>query len=210
MNEKNDRSLKQYFKENLVVLLFELVIVLLLSCICTLMLGGKPAWLPPVLAVFAYLMAEMRFLMAYLAGCSHKEPEASSEDMEDEDDLGMPQDFAEQEAQDEEEAVFIPPVLKSSEEPLEETAEEITETTAWMAEDEWPDEPIVVPENIASDDETQPMEVTDTEDLLFEEPGDEDEEDFEPRPSYSEEPESDDLPTQSVLDLGDDEDPFSH
>ena len=210
MNEKNDNCLKQYFKENLVVLVFELVIVLLLSCICTLMLGGKPAWLPPVLAVFAYLMAEMRFLMAYLASHAKKDPDTPAENAVDEDDLDMPQAFEEQDAQNDEDVLFVPPVLKHTDAPLEMPQENAPEAGAWAPMDELADEPIIVHEEVQIPREKDVLESAELGEFLFEEPDGEEDADFVPQLSGSAQPQQGDLPTQSVLDLGDEEDPFSH
>ena len=67
MEKTNGYYMAKYLKNNVVVLICELVIVLLLSVICTVILEGDPVWLAPVLALVAYLMAEVRFMMAYIA-----------------------------------------------------------------------------------------------------------------------------------------------
>ena len=68
--------LKSYLKNNVAVLFFELVIIVLLALICTVLLGGQPVWLGPVLALCAYLLAELRFMMAYVATSARKQAEA--------------------------------------------------------------------------------------------------------------------------------------
>ena len=65
----NARYIKNYLKHNGVVLICELLIVLLLSIICSILLGGTPRWLAPTLSITAYLLAELRFMMAYFAKC---------------------------------------------------------------------------------------------------------------------------------------------
>ena len=71
--------LKSYIKNNVAVLIFELIIIVLLASICTVLLGGQPIWLGPVLALFAYLLAELRFMMAYVASAARKDAEAENE-----------------------------------------------------------------------------------------------------------------------------------
>ena len=69
MQTKTKQYLNTYFKHNGVVLVCELLIVLLLSLICTILVGAKPVWLAPVLTIVAYLLAELRFMMAYITKC---------------------------------------------------------------------------------------------------------------------------------------------
>lgn len=230
MNEKKDSNLKRYLKENLVVLLFELVIVVLLACICSLMMGGKPAWLAPTLAVFAYLMAELRFMMSYMAHCAKQQGENASSDetrpiVEAEDEFGDIDAVDE----DDEQTPFVPPVLKHAEETLDEPAQEATAEPL----DEPLDEPLNEPAEESpfeepADQETDEavlflgqMEPTAEEDLLitdidlFDDAEDEetdgrDDEIYDIFTSPTSKPVRDDLPMQSMLDLGDDEDPFSH
>ena len=78
-----------YLKKNALVLFFELVVVVLLAMVCTMLLGGSPVWLAPVLAFTAYLLAEMRFMMAFVATSLNKDAkeESEQEQQEVEDDL---------------------------------------------------------------------------------------------------------------------------
>lgn len=88
MKKSNGYYMKSYLKNNWLVLLCELVIVLLLALICTVVMEGKPAWLAPAMAVTAYLLAEIRFMMAYvatIAGKAQKEDEAEDEEVPEED-----------------------------------------------------------------------------------------------------------------------------
>ena len=91
MNSNKSRYLKNYFKHNGLVLVCELLIVLLLSLVCALLLKGKPLWLAPVMAVAAYLLAELRFMMAYIAKCVKRdrmlEEQARATAQETEDDI---------------------------------------------------------------------------------------------------------------------------
>ena len=75
-------SLK-YLKSNGVVLLCELLVVFLLGLVCTLLLGGQPLWLAPVLSVVAYILAELRFMMAYVATVASKAEKESRETLEE-------------------------------------------------------------------------------------------------------------------------------
>ena len=91
MKQSNSRYFKNYFKHNGVVLICELLIVLLLSLICTILLKAQPKWLAPVLAVAAYVLAELRFMMAYVAKCVKRDHllaqqarEAEEDDVNDE------------------------------------------------------------------------------------------------------------------------------
>ena len=71
--------LKSYLKNNLAVLIFELIIIVLLAVVCTVLLGGEPVWLGSVLALCAYLLAELRFMMSYVASKTRKQAEAEQE-----------------------------------------------------------------------------------------------------------------------------------
>jgi hypothetical protein len=71
--------LKSYLKNNLAVLVFELIIIMLLAVICTVLLGGEPLWLGPVLTLCAYLLAELRFMMSYVASKTRKQAETEQE-----------------------------------------------------------------------------------------------------------------------------------
>lgn len=86
--------LKNYFKHNGVVLVCELLIVLLLSIACTLLLGGTPAWLAPALAVAAYILAELRFMMAYIAKCVKRDRmlEEQARAAEEDENADLPAD----------------------------------------------------------------------------------------------------------------------
>ena len=102
MKKSNGYYLKSYLKNNWLVLVCELVIVVLLALICTVLIGGQPAWLTPVMALTAYLLAEIRFMMAYIATLASKAQEADETDEEtDEDDL-MPAAVTEPETIEEE------------------------------------------------------------------------------------------------------------
>lgn len=253
MNDKKDSYLKRYLKENLVVLLFELVIVVLLACICSLMLGGEPVWLAPALAVFAYLMAELRFMMSYMASCAREAREERKESapeekplqeadeqesvaaMQEDALLEMSEDLEEDLDNDfDEEAPFIPPIIKYSEEAFDESFfdEPMEEEVLSTAEED-------VEEALAEQDFAQPtwegsLETVELSADLFEEPDEEDlleadidlldeslkNEDplqddeiyniFKPPVRQDGAPLKFDIPVQGVLDLGDDEDPFSH
>ena len=98
MNNKS-RYLKNYFKHNGLVLVCELLIVLLLSLVCALLLKGKPLWLAPVMAVAAYMLAELRFMMAYIAKCVKRDNmlEAQARANEETDDDIPEGDVAEDE-----------------------------------------------------------------------------------------------------------------
>ena len=75
MRKTNGYYMAKYLKSNFFVLLCELVIVLLLSLICAVILESQPVWLAPTLATVAYLMAELRFMMAYVATNARHEQE---------------------------------------------------------------------------------------------------------------------------------------
>jgi len=93
MKQSNSRYFKNYFKHNGVVLICELLIVLLLSLVCTILLKAQPAWLAPVLAVAAYMLAELRFMMAYVAKCVKRDyllAQQAREAQEDEEDTPAP------------------------------------------------------------------------------------------------------------------------
>lgn len=67
MEKTNGYYVGKYLKNNALVLICELIVVLLLSMICTIIMDGKPAWLAPTVAGVTYLIAELRFMMAYVA-----------------------------------------------------------------------------------------------------------------------------------------------
>lgn len=84
--------MRSYLKSNALVLFFELIVIVLLALVCTMLLGGTPLWLGPVMAFVAYLLAELRFMMAYVASNLSKDAkqettEGQSEAEEPEDDL---------------------------------------------------------------------------------------------------------------------------
>lgn len=67
MEKTNGYYVAKYLKNNALVLVCELVVVLLLSLICTIIIEADPLWLAPVIGVVTYLFAEIRFMMAYVA-----------------------------------------------------------------------------------------------------------------------------------------------
>ena len=79
MNKGIGYYIRSYLKKNALVLFFELVVVVLLAMVCTMLLGGSPAWLGPVLAFTAYLLAEMRFMMAFVATNLSKDAKEENE-----------------------------------------------------------------------------------------------------------------------------------
>lgn len=81
--------MKSYLKNNALVLFFELIVIVLLALVCTVLLGGQPVWLGPVMALVAYLLAEMRFMMAYVASNANKDAKEQPKEAEEteEDDL---------------------------------------------------------------------------------------------------------------------------
>ena len=80
------RYFKNYFKHNGIVLVCELLIVLLLSLVCAILLDASPKWLAPVLAVAAYMLAELRFMMAYVAKCVKRDHMLAKQAREAQDD----------------------------------------------------------------------------------------------------------------------------
>lgn len=67
MEKTNGYYVAKYLKNNALVLVCELVVVLLLSLICSIIMEAEPMWLAPLIAVVTYLVAELRFMMAYVA-----------------------------------------------------------------------------------------------------------------------------------------------
>lgn len=67
----------KYLKDNVIVLICELVVVLLLGFICSFVVGGEPLWLAPVMAFVAYFLAELRFMMAYVATNARRDRDAA-------------------------------------------------------------------------------------------------------------------------------------
>jgi Na+-transporting NADH:ubiquinone oxidoreductase subunit NqrC len=145
MNSNKSRYLKNYFKHNGLVLVCELLIVLLLSLVCSLLLKGKPLWLAPVMAVAAYLLAELRFMMAYIAKCVKRdrmlEEQARAAAEEAEDDI--PEGDAEEEfapAEDEEEYAAEDDEAVYDEEGEYEEAVEYDEESEYAEEQEYEEE----------------------------------------------------------------------
>ncbi len=126
MKKSNGYYLKSYLKNNWLVLVCELVIVVLLALICTILIGGQPAWLTPVMALTAYLLAEIRFMMAYIATLATKAQETGDADEEAEEDDLVPVSVTESEATEE-----IP-----QDEAVTESADECDEAGAEVSEPE--------------------------------------------------------------------------
>ncbi len=80
--------MRSYLKNNALVLFFELVVIVLLALVCTVLLGGQPVWLGPAMALVAYLLAEMRFMMAYVASNVNKEAKEEEKETEEDDVFG--------------------------------------------------------------------------------------------------------------------------
>ncbi|MBE6620340.1 MAG: hypothetical protein E7625_03130 [Ruminococcaceae bacterium] len=94
MKKSNGYYMASYLKNNWLVLVCELAIVLLLALICTVVVGGQPAWLTPAMAVTAYLLAELRFMMAYVATVASKAEKENREELESDE---LPPEGTEQE-----------------------------------------------------------------------------------------------------------------
>ncbi len=177
--------LKSYIKNNIAVLIFELIIIVLLASICTVLLGGQPVWLGPVLALCAYLLAELRFMMAYVASTARKDAEAAETENDAEDE-------ADDEAEDEALGIVTPAVvMPAREEPaVEEPAEEESAEEEPAVEEPAVEEPAVeepaVEEPVVEDPEFAEPEETQEDDF--------DDDDFD---------DDFDLPARSTLDLGD-------
>ena len=173
--------LKSYIKNNVAVLIFELIIIVLLASICTVLLGGQPIWLGPVLALFAYLLAELRFMMAYVASAARKDAEAENE-------VADEMEAAPEESADEKPETVAPAIVTP-------TAEEsVTEES--VAEELAVEEPAA--------------EESAVEEPAVEEPADEEPEFAEPEEKKDDDFDDDnledddfDLPVRSTLDLGD-------
>ena len=78
MRKSNGYYMRSYLKNNWMVLICELTIVLLLALICTIVVGGQPTWLTPTMVVAAYVLAELRFMMAYVATVATKAEAAAA------------------------------------------------------------------------------------------------------------------------------------
>ena len=187
--------LKSYIKNNIAVLIFELIIIVLLASICTVLLGGQPVWLGPVLALCAYLLAELRFMMAYVASTARKDAEAAETENDAEDE-------ADDEAEDEALGIVTPAVvMPAREEPaVEEPAEGETVVEEPAEEESAEEEPAV---------EEPAVEEPAVEEPAVEEPVVEDPEFAEPEETQEDDFDDDDfdddfdLPARSTLDLGD-------
>lgn len=99
MSNNNGHYMIKYLKNNAIVLLCELIVVLLLGLICTIILGGEPMWLAPLLAVIAYFMAELRFMMAYVA--TNVRRDRANEGKEADRETAAPAEFREEREGDE-------------------------------------------------------------------------------------------------------------
>ena len=125
--------LKSYLKNNVAVLFFELVIIVLLALICTVLLGGQPVWLGPVLALCAYLLAELRFMMAYVATSARKQAEADRIANEVTDEQTTEAGDEDEKLEAEESVIVVPAIEESvTEEPVIEdpvTEEPVAEET---------------------------------------------------------------------------------
>ncbi len=142
MKKTNGYYMGKYLKSNFFVLLCELVIVLLLSLICTIILEGEPMWLTPALATVAYLMAEIRFMMAYVATKARHEHELeqarlAADTADDEGTLQQALDMGEEDKNS--------PESSSTSEADEATEQEQDEETIGL-QDDIPAEDIVFPE----------------------------------------------------------------
>ena len=153
MKKSNGYYMRSYLKNNWLVLLCELVIVLLLALICTVVIGGQPAWLTPLMAVTAYLLAEIRFMMAYVATLATKAQEEDQAEAQ-EDDL-LPSEVTEPEDEKE-----VPEQL------AEDDSETVEEPTADKGREQEPDGWIgVVDEEAGEDAEPLPTAQPDEQDF---------------------------------------------
>lgn len=184
MEKTNGYYVAKYLKNNALVLVCELVIVLLLSLICTIIMEAEPLWLAPAIAVVTYLVAEVRFMMAYVATNARHEHEMAKAKGEN----GEQTDDADAETEQTEE---------------DDTAVAAVMAAAAMTEDDRDDE-------AASETAEQASEPTDGHDeqtdegAAYDEPSDESQEDDE----QANEPVFDDaigMPVQDSIDM-DDED----
>ncbi len=138
MKKGNAYYIKSYLKSNVLVLLCELVIVALLAVLCTVIVDAKPAWLPPLMAVCAYLLAEIRFLMAYVATNARREAEeAAKEAAEDAAAEAAEEAMPTEETDDEtdEQVEQWPNEEKTAQEAPEEASEETDASEEVVAED---------------------------------------------------------------------------
>ena len=154
MKKSNGYYLKSYLKNNWLVLVCELVIVVLLALICTILIGGQPAWLTPVMALTAYLLAEIRFMMAYIATLATKAQEADDADEDSEEDDLVPVLVTKPKADEEipQGDVVAEPAdecdeacAEVSEPEVEEPAEVVEEATEAVEEPTEPEMPVEAP-----------------------------------------------------------------
>lgn len=125
----------KYFKSNGIVLLLELLVVALVSVICSVVLSAEPVWLGAVLALMAYLIAETRFMMAYVAkNVNHDLEEAEKQTKESTDDSFVRDAAGEEMA--EEEPLSSPSSPSNEEIRLGTTLDETPEETDLLAEEE--------------------------------------------------------------------------
>lgn len=167
MKQSNSRYFKNYFKHNGIVLICELLIVLLLSLICTILLKAQPKWLAPVLAVAAYMLAELRFMMAYVAKCVKRDrllAQQAREAEEDEDEMVAPTPAAAPAPEDDIDA-------DDEDEAEDDDIDAFDEDEAYYAEEEPSEEEPAQEEEIVEEeadefiiDEDEVSEVSDAED----------------------------------------------
>lgn len=164
--------MRSYLKSNALVLFFELIVIVLLALVCAMLLGGTPLWLGPAMAFVAYLLAELRFMMAYVASNLSKDAKEESTE-EPEDDLFEEPQVAEPN-EDGSYEEYTPPTPMFEEVPVaapqDSAFAEPVETLAW-------DEPAP----IAVSEKASPLDESLQEEDIDNEP---------------------DLPVQSSLDLG--------
>jgi hypothetical protein len=122
--KKNGNYLGKYLKSNALVLLCELAVVLLLGFICSFIVDADPLWLAPVLAFVAYLMAELRFMMAYVATNVRRDREADPAPAQDAYDEMLNEALAEQ--PEEQTAAPAMPYVAPAEDAAEQAAAEQT------------------------------------------------------------------------------------
>jgi hypothetical protein len=125
MEKTNGYYVAKYLKNNALVLLCELVVVLLLSLICTIIMEADPLWLAPVIAVVTYLVAEVRFMMAYVAtNARHEHDMAVAKGELAEDEQENEQEPAEEEPTPVADAALFVAVAAAAAEQDEEPAEQ--------------------------------------------------------------------------------------
>ena len=146
MEKTNGYYVAKYLKNNALVLLCELVVVLLLSLICTIIMEAEPLWRAPVIAVVTYLIAEVRFMMAYVAtNARHEHDMAVAKGELAEDEQRNEQEPAQEEPTPVTDAALFVAAAAAVAEQDEEPAEQ----------DEESDEPVVEPEADEDDQEVE-------------------------------------------------------